>query len=243
MPEPSLPSLDDFADAEHCVLEDVTAEHPALENALEGGRETAREIRKERAIVDKLRRRRTTFRFYAESWVDVETEKRGHDPSCHRVDLHYLDPVPAIDRYRPVRLIKATGILAAVTGVAFVPAIVGWFPLYSVSVAVIGGIATLATLFAYIYMSHEKIVFRTLHGRADALRLTAGLGTIKRFHALLPEIVNAIADAAESVHEQTAVYLRSEMREHYRLRNAGILSTEECADSTDRILSEFEGFP
>jgi len=241
MSEARLPSIADFADAEHCVLEDVTTQQPALSNALEGSRQLARELRKERCIEDRIRGRRTTLRLYAEGWADVEFERRGRETRSERIDLRYLDPVPTKTRHRPVRTMKVAGILAAITGLAAVPAVFGWFPLYSITTAVAGVVATLGTLFVAFCRSHEKIVFHTLHGRADAIRLTAGLGTIGRFQALLPEIVNAIAGAAESIHDETAVYLRAEMREHYRLRNEGILSTEECVASTDRILGKFDG--
>jgi hypothetical protein len=241
MSDLTLPSIADFADAEHCVLEDVTAQHPTLANVLEAGREAPTEIRKEFRIEDRMRGRATTVRLYAEGWADVESERRGREVRCDRIDLRYLDPVPSKRRYRPVRLLKSAGILAGITGIAAVPAVVGWIPLYSITIAVLGLTATLATLSVAFFMSHEKITFRTLHGRAEALRLSAGLGTIRRFHALLPEIVKAIAGAAESVHEETAVYLRAEMREHYRLRNDGILNVQECAASTDRILGKFDG--
>jgi hypothetical protein len=31
------------------------------------------------------------------------------------------------------------------------------------------------------------------------------------------------------------------MREHYRLRNEGLLTDDECSASTGKILSEFDG--
>jgi hypothetical protein len=240
MSELRLPSIEDFADAEHCVLEDVTVPQPSLTNALERGREVAGELRRERRIEDRIRGQRTTLKLYTEGWAEIEVERRGRETRCQRIDLRYLDPVPSLTRFRPKPLIRAAGILAGITGAAAVPALIGWLPVYTITTAVTGLIACLATLYVAYCRSHEKIVFRTLHGRARALQLTAGLGTIRRFHKLLPEIVNAIAGAAESIHEETAVYLRAEMREHYRLRNEGILSTEECVACTDRILGKFD---
>ncbi len=117
----------------------------------------------------------------------------------------------------------------------------GWFPLVTIPAAILGLTATFATAATAFYLSQEKIVFHTLHGRAPAMRFDAGLGTIHRFRKLIPRIVEAIADAVETIHDETAVYLRAEMREHYRLRGAGILSEEQCAASTGRILGEFDG--
>jgi hypothetical protein len=63
---------------------------------------------------------------------------------------------------------------------------------------------------------------------------------MRRFHKLVPRLIEAIADAAESMHDETAVYLRAEMREHYRLRGEGILSPDSCAAGTGRILAQFD---
>jgi hypothetical protein len=240
MPDYSLPSLEDFAEAEHCILEDVTVQQPALSNSLEGGREPARKLWKERRVVDKLRKRQITLRLYAEGWADLELERRGREPVSQRIDLRYIDPVPTMSRYRPVRLFKTAAVLGGIAGIGAIPALFGWFLLYAIPTAVVASVAALTTLFVAWYRSHEKIVFKTLHGRADAIRLWAGLGNLKRTKRLLPDIVTAVAKAAESIHDETAVYLRAEMREHYRLRTAGVLSTEECAASTGRILSKFD---
>jgi hypothetical protein len=144
-------------------------------------------------------------------------------------------------RYYPVRLLKAAAILGGLTGVFAIPAVFGWLAGFTLPATIVGAIATFASLFVAYYLSHEKISFQTLHGRADAIKFGAGFGTIRRFHKLLPKLIDAIADAAESVHDETAVYLRAEMREHYRLRSDGILSESECAESTGRILGNFDG--
>jgi hypothetical protein len=70
--------------------------------------------------------------------------------------------------------------------------------------------------------------------------LTAGLGRIRRLRNVLPIIINAIGDAEDDIGEDTTVFLRAEMREHYRLRTDGVLSDEECSDSTGRILGQFD---
>lgn len=240
MPENRLPSIDDFADAEHCVLEDVTVQQPALASDSRGST-GAREIAEEVTIQDKLRGRKTFVQIYAEGWVDLEIDRRGKQSTHHRIDLRYLDPVPAMQRHHPIRLLQTAGILFGLTALFAIPAGFGWFSVVSIPVTIVGAVATLGALFATYYFSHEKISFQTLHGRADAIRFGAGLGTIRKFHKLLPKLVDAIADAAESVHDETAVYLRAEMREHYRLRTDGVLSDAECADSTERILGNFDG--
>lgn len=241
MPEKSLPSLEDFADGEHLVLVDDDSEEATLAGALDSIEIHGRTLKEEFAVEDPFRRRRIRFRLFREGWAEIETHRKGRNFVRSTADMRYLDPVPSTTRYVPTHLLKVAGALGVLTGLSIVPAIIGWYPLYTVTAAILGFLGTAAVIATALYQSHEKIVFNTLHGRAAAIRLEAGLGAIKRFHAILPNIVEAIADAAESVHDETAVYLRAEMREHYRLRKEGILSVEECATSTERILGEFDG--
>jgi hypothetical protein len=240
MSESRLPTIDDFENAEHCVLEDLTVEQPSLAQTFRNGSD-AREIAEEITIRDKLRGRRTFVRIFAEGWADIELQRRAKPARHHRIDLQYLDPVPAMRRYHPIRLLQVAAIGGGLTALFSIPAIFGWFSRFSIPATLVSATATLAILFVAYYLSHEKITFQTLHGRAAAIRFGAGLGTIRRFHKLVPHLVEAIADAAESVHDETAIYLRAEMREHYRLRGDGILSESECAESTGRILGNFDG--
>lgn len=239
MAKSRVPTLADFAEAEHCVLEDATVEMTGITAVASSQVRAPSEIREEVEIRDRLRGRRTRVRIFMEGWADIEVE-RGRRSSAHRVDLRFLDPVPASQRCYPVRLLKASGLVAAVTAACAIPAWFGWLANYTLPATIAGAALTAVALFVAWYLSHEKIVFRTLHGRAAAIRFGAGLGTMRRFRRLVPRIIEAIADAAESIQDETAVYLRAEMREHYRLRGDGIISEEECAASTERILGEFD---
>ena len=241
MAENRVPDISDFADAEHCVLEDVTVQHPALPADLLDPRSEKREIVDEAEIRDRLRGRLTRIEFFSNGWVHIESQRRGRTPIEHRIDLQFLDPVPTIRACYPWRLLKAAGILAGISVLVGTPAAFGLLSWFTVPATVVVVSVTLLTLFVAFYLSHEKINFQTLHGRANAIRFGAGLGTIRRYRKLLPKLVEAIADAAESVQDETVVYLRAEMREHYRLRSDGIVSEQECAASTGRILSEFDG--
>ena len=222
------------------MLEDVTAQHPSLaEVAGVPGRE-AREIENEFEIQDRLRGRRTAVRIYAEGWIDIEIERRRKPLRHMRLDLRYLDPIPTIRRRRPRLLLKIGGGLTALTALAATLASFGLMFGVTLTAAIVAGLAAAGCLFWAYYLSHEKITFHTLHGRAPAIRFGAGLGTIRRFRKLVPEIVAAIVAAATTIGDDTAIFLRSEMREHYRLRNDGILSEAECAESTGRILTQFD---
>jgi hypothetical protein len=240
MAESRIPSIHDFADAEHCVLEDVTVRHAAIDPESITASAEPRNVRDEVEIRDPVRGRTTLVRIFEEGWADIEVVRRGNRQTHHRIDLRYLDAAPTIERFYPFKLLKATGIAAGVTALVAIPALVGWFSAYTVPAALVASGITATAGFIAFYTSHEKITFQTLHGRAETIRFGAGLGTIRRFRKLVPKLVEAIGDSAESVTDDTAIYLRSEMREHYRLRSDGVLTEQECADSTGRILANFD---
>jgi hypothetical protein len=232
-----LPSIDDFANAEHCVLEDVPYTHTP-KTTLAGERQ-ARNVRHDVTVSDALRGRKTRVVIYAEGLADIEVQRRGRESRHSRYDLRFLDSVPKTERHQATGLFRAAGFLAGLSGFLVIAGAFGWLPGIALIVGLAGFGLTAATMFTGIVRSYEDIGFRTLHGHADVLRLRAGLGTIGQFHVLIPKLVEAIAEAAESIHEETAVYLRAEMREHYRLRGEGILTDEACAASTGKILNEF----
>jgi hypothetical protein len=61
-----------------------------------------------------------------------------------------------------------------------------------------------------------------------------------RFRAAMPRLIRAIEQAEESIGDDTAIYLRAEMREHYRLRGDGVLTEQDCSEGTGRILLHFD---
>jgi hypothetical protein len=154
--------------------------------------------------------------------------------------LRYLDPVPAQKRHYAKRTLKFAAVFAGIAALAGSLGVLPSIRSIAILVAVAAGAVALAAFFLFVYLSHEKTVFRTMHGRAAALTLTAGLGRIRRLRSLLPNIINAIGDAEDDIGEDTTVFLRAEMREHYRLRTDGVLSEEECSNSTGRILVHFD---
>jgi hypothetical protein len=243
MSGPQTPNLDDFAEAEHFVLEDVTVQHEVLSEEYIQQRKAAADVREVVEIRDKLRRRVTSVRFFDDGWINISVVHRKKKRSYARLDLRFLDPTPTIRMYHPIRLLQAAATLGGLTAIVAIPAGFGWLAIYTLPATIVCAVATLGTLIAAGYLTHEKICFRTLHGRANAIRLGAGLGTIRQFHKLVPKLVEAIADAARFVRGEKMVYLRAEMREHYRLRSEGVLSEKECVESTSRILSSFDGKP
>jgi len=241
MSETRLPSIEDFANAEHCVLEDVTAEVPALDESAAGTTSRPREVTARFVLRDALRGRSTSVSLYAEGWAYIETARRKRKAARQRVNLGYLDPKPEIENHFPILLLKIAGALA---GFAVLSAGAWWFdlwPTYTLQAAIVGTAMSISTLLLFLFRSHQKVVYRTLRGRAEALRLIVGVGLRHRLRKRLPAITAAIRAANAAVCEDTGEYLRAEMREHYRLLNDGTLTEHECSESTGRILARFDG--
>lgn len=240
MSDSGVISPEDFESAEHHVLGDEPSEHILLEgdgDSMAGGPQTVKERIEVR---DRLRGVVTELTIFEEGFVRVAQRRRGGKTKSHRIDLRYLDPVPKFyPRYAKKSLKTALAFLA-VTGIAALLA--GFDVLFPVSfpAAIAAGTACLLTFLLFVHLSHEKIHFYTMHGRARAICLVAGFGCLRRFHNSLPKLIQAIEEAEEIIGDDTTIYLRAEMREHYRLRGDGVLSENDCSESTGRILMHFD---
>ena len=230
-PQKTVPAeprdLDESA-AEHIYLSDETVDATQ-----------PRTVREKMHFRDRLRGLDLRITLYDEGFLRLD-ETRGKRTRTHNVNLRYLDPVPTARRHYARRTLRVTALFAGLAAIAGSLAVLPSVRTIAILAAVAAGAVALAAFYLFVYLSHEKTVFQTMHGRAAALTLTAGLGRIRRLRALLPTIINAIGDAADDIGEDTTVFLRAEMREHYRLRTDGVLSEEECSDSTGRILVHFD---
>jgi hypothetical protein len=227
---PSEPAAE-AAPAEHIYLADDSGDETGPQPKVISGRLVLR---------DRLRRNITRFTLYEEGYLRLDEWRRGTPIRSHQLNLRYLDPVPSLEQCYPKRLLNIAASCGAATLLGALLSLFEALSRFAIPATAAAGVATVVGFFLFVYMSHEKVVFRTLHGGAAALTLAVGLGYKRRFHAALPQIVRAIENAAESIGDETAVFLRAEMREHYRLRGDGILTEEECSDSTGRILMHFD---
>lgn len=187
-----------------------------------------------------VRKIATELTLYEEGFLKVAPTVRGKHGGVFWLDLHFLDPVPTVTRAIAKRAIYTALGCAAIAGGAFALRAMQMlqpFVWYAFAAAMA---ATLAALAAAVYRSHVRFEFATIHGRAPVLTLVANLGSIRRFKAFMPTLTRAIDEAAEAIGSDTATYLRAEMREHYRLREDGVIDHDECAASTGRILAQFE---
>jgi hypothetical protein len=230
----------DFSHAEHLVLEGSEAETVASladTFVIERPRD-ARKAIETWQLRDRFHRRRLELQTFDDAMLTLTEFGRGKTLRAQRLDLRFLDPAAALTLRRPRRLLKlalgsaACGLLCLALDVV----------LPSSLLPLLGGASlALAALVALIAARRtgEEVVFFTRHGRAPALRWQAGFGCVRRSRKLRPRLAAAIDEASRGPVANRAASLRAEMREHYRLKEAGILSNEECTAAARRILAEF----
>jgi len=155
------------------------------------------------------------------------------------LDLRYLDPKPSVSRTIAVRLLYPAGGAAVLAALLVALASLGVFPPIACLIpAFVLGLVAGVTTWRFLYQSGERAVFRTARGRADVLELVGSIGDTKTLRRIVPPIVAAIQAAGEARGDYQ-LYLREEMREHYRLAETGVISEDECSTCTQRILHQF----
>lgn len=227
---PAAPSVAAGLPSEHIYIGSDEARNPLT---------TARTVREQVVLRNAVRRAGTTLTLYTEGFVRV-AESRGKVRETFHLDLQYLDPVPQLERVIAGRWFYAALGSGAVAALA---AFLARFEVLTTAAWItfgVAGLAALGTLLVGVYLSYEKTTFCTIHGRAPVLTLLANVGAVKKFRAVVPVLSAAIEEAAEQIAHDTSAYLRAEMREHYRLRGDQVLTQAVCAESTGRILAQFD---
>jgi len=84
----------------------------------------------------------------------------------------------------------------------------------------------------------ETLALHSVNGRAALLEYTAGLGTLRMAREFTRKLTAHIQLAIAARRSSWVEHLRDEMREHYRLKKAGVLSQEQYDASKARILAQ-----
>jgi len=190
-------------------------------------------------IVNRSHALQTEMILFEGGWLSVRQHRSRQAGVAQMINLNYVDPRPTVTRIfsrRSFAVCIALAVAALVTTV---------LALFSVQIAwtipatllLLTGAAVAFAAFAY--RTRKDVVFHTRHGRAPVISLMGTLGSFRTLRAIVPKLVEAIERTAESEADPKK-RLRNEMREHYRLRECGVLNETICAQSTQRILNFFE---
>lgn len=83
----------------------------------------------------------------------------------------------------------------------------------------------------------ETLRLFSVHGRANLVEFTGGLGTFRSAHSFMRKLEAHIGIASLARRSSRSQHLRDEMREHFRLHEAGVLTNEAYEESKTRILA------
>ena len=218
--------------SEHILLESA---NPEPEPAARGGA-----LRLRLTLNNRIRRLRTEVRLYEEGYLGICEQRAGYGDPELRLALRHLDPSPALSR----RVAK-TALGVALSSIVLASLMAGLAYL-SVTPAITLSAAAAALLMAALaatvsaYRTEEQVQFFTRHGRIAVVKLVASYGCFRACRALVPQLVAAIREAASRAGGDRNGRLRAEVREHYRLRESGVLTADECMSAVQRILDRFD---
>jgi hypothetical protein len=217
---------------EHILLESDDRDIPGLHTA----RRTHAHLRFRSA----LRRRTVELDIIDYYYLSVRIG-RGRAPLIEYVlDLRFAAPSVLRYRHLPWKWMAAATAFGALSAAGLwwisVSAVPWWRSELLAVVAVLVVSTTGATLVSAYRMTETLCVF-SVHGRANLLKLTGGLGTFRSVRTFTRKLEAHIDIAGAARRSSRGQHLRDEMREHFRLHEAGVLSNEAYDDSKKRILA------
>jgi hypothetical protein len=98
--------------------------------------------------------------------------------------------------------------------------------------------AAVGAFWLFVRRTTESLEFRSVHGQATLVSVVGGIGSARAGKRFFVELIRSINAAKHERAQQKQQFLRDEMREHYRLRELGVLSEEQYEQSKARILAE-----
>jgi len=218
-------------DTEHILLESDEREVPALR--------TARTIHARLHVRSRLRRRTIELTLIDFLYLSVRTCRSSGAVSQYVLDLRFVDPAPQKSRHIPWRWITATVALAALTlALAWWIASSStpwwqhaWLPIFGTLLGL-----SVSAAFVSLYRTTETLSLFSVCGRARLLKLTGHLGTFDAMRCFSQQLTAHLRIATARRRSSRTEHLRDEMREHFRLKDAGVLSRDEYELSKARIL-------
>ena len=218
---------------EHIVLETETREVPQLQSR--------RRVHASLRCRSRLRRRSLDLSIIDYYYLGIRVGQSGAAAREYVLDLRFVDPSFTLTRHIPWRCIWTALALTAATGADAM-----WYAAETASRTRHFAAEASATLFAGATLAYlavamrlvETVALHSLHGRVPVLEYRGGAGTLRRIRPFMRKLGAHVRLAAAAGHSTRAEHLRDEMREHYRLKEAGVLSGETYDASKARILAQ-----
>ena len=155
------------------------------------------------------------------------------------VALRFSDPSVRLARRIPWGWIAAGAafLLLATLGVRGIAASsAAWWRHEWLSATVAFFAVAAAAIYAAAHATAETLTLFSAHGRAKLLCHAGGPGTLRTFRRFLPHL-DAHLRIASARRRAGVDHLRDEMREHFRLKEAGVLTEADYEAAKRRILA------
>lgn len=187
----------------------------------------------------RLRRRRLELSIIDYCYLAVRTWRFG-SMRCYVLDLRFVDRSMRATRHIPwiwlvLTLMLASAAVFGVRQVASSTAPAWWHHRLLLCAATLGLTACSGLVCAW--RATETLSLRSVHGGATLLEFTGGLTMLRSSRKFAGKLAAHIQFAAADRRATRAGHLRDEMREHFRLKEAGVLSREQYEASKARILA------
>jgi hypothetical protein len=218
------------------------AEHISLEGDLDApvaAKQPHRITRMSYTLASPMRGYETELALLEGHYLNVRSVRPDAPPLKYQFDLRFAHPQPVrVRRIAWSWLVTALGLAALGAGALYT----GWSAASAPwTTAVIGGALTvllsIVALWLFVRGATESLEFRSAHGGAPLVSVTAGLGATRAGKPFFVELIKSIHAAKRERSQQKAQFLRDEMREHHRLRELQVLSEEDYEASKARILA------
>ena len=218
-----------MAGDEHILLESDERDVPTLE--------TARRIHARIVLPGDRWRPALELTLIDYFFLSVRTARARN--ARYVVDLRFIDPSVRLARQVPWSWIAvgAVFLLLAILGVRDIAASMApWWRHEWLSATVAFFAVAAAAMYAAVHRTAETVTLFSAHGRAKLLCHAGGAGTLRAFRMFLPRLA-AHLRIAGSRRRVAADHLRDEMREHFRLKEAGALTEADYEAAKRRILA------
>jgi len=202
-------------------------------------RSAARKVHARLRFRSRLRRREFLLEVIDYYFLAVRISRARSPAAEYVLDLRFADPELYRSRHVAWRWIGVTLTLATLFG------IVVWLELRSsahwwqperlaIHAAVLA--LLLGAALVSLYRTTESWALRSIHGQAPLLECTGGIGTLRSIRPFAAKLAAHVRIAIAARRPSRNEHLRDEMREHFRLKQAGVLSEEAYEASKMRIL-------
>lgn len=157
------------------------------------------------------------------------------------LDLRFAERSIRAARHIPWKWMLMTLALASATVLGLRHAVSssppGWWQHRLLLCAITPGLTACSGLVC-AWRTTETVMLRSVHGGATLLEFTGGLGTLRSSRNFTRKLAAHIQLAAVDRKAAKGKHLRDEMREHFRLKEAGVLSEEQYEASKVQILAQ-----